>query len=252
MNFVWADGSFMGMVLPSRLAVQGVGPWASDKQGPRWIGQLITMHVDGYRKHLRDPVDNLYRHGYDYEKKEASCCKWGRANGWLMMSRVEVLLGARAVNADGEMARRIAQLVDATAEHGAALCAHADSTTGRLRQLVNETESFLETSSTAMTHWAITTAVQNEFLMPRSKWDVKTLWKGVAGAVDATGAVAGVCEGGPIYRNTTDYFTRPHAYEASACGGVGSYEASACGCFGRRRRCTSTHKAASTNELIDI
>eukprot|EP01052_Picozoa_sp_SAG31_P031964 SAG31_NODE_3452_length_4253_cov_10.720270_2_plen_200_part_00 len=180
-----------------RLAVQGLGPWASNKYGPPWVGELITMHVDGYRKYLRDPADNLYRHGYNYEKKEASCCKWGRANGWLMMSRVEVLLGAQAVNADGEMARRIASLASVTAEHGSALCTHADSETGRLHQLVNETASFLETSSTAMTHWAITTAVEHGFLSPRSKWDacIKKLWKGVAGAVDATGAVAGVCQG---------------------------------------------------------
>lgn len=51
------------------------------------------------------------------------------------------------------------------------------------------------------------------------------MWKGVAGAVDVTGAVAGVCEGGPIYRNNTDYF----AYEASACGGVGGGAACVCG-----------------------
>ena len=44
---------------------------------------------------------------------------------------------------------------------------------------VNESSSFLETSSTAMTHWAITTAVQQQFLTPRSKWDacIKALWK---------------------------------------------------------------------------
>lgn len=73
-----------------------------------------------------------------------------------------------------------------------------------------------------MTHWAITTAVQQGFLTPRSQWDacIRTLWRGVAATVDATGAVAGVCQGGPIYRNKTDYFKRPHAYEASACGGV--------------------------------
>lgn len=139
-NFVWADGSFMAMVLPARLAVQGLGPWASNAYGPLWIGDLVTMHIDGYRKYLRDPADNLYRHGYNYEKNQASCCKWGRANGWLMMSRVEVLMGARAVNADGEMKMHIANLVDVLAEHGTALCAHADSATGRLHQLVRRKE----------------------------------------------------------------------------------------------------------------
>ena len=31
-----------------------------------------------------------------------------------------------------------------------------------------------------------------------------------------------MCEGGPIYRNKTDYEARPHDYVASSCGGVGS------------------------------
>ena len=88
--FVWADGSYMGMALPLRLARA-----APDAPGRReWVAQLVTMHLDGYRKYLRDPMDNVYYHAFNYKRKEHSCCKWGRANGWLMMSRVEALLAA--------------------------------------------------------------------------------------------------------------------------------------------------------------
>ena len=64
-QIVWADGSFMGMVLPARLARQGRGAWAASAAGVGWIEGLVTMHLDGYRKYLRDPQDNLYRHGYN-------------------------------------------------------------------------------------------------------------------------------------------------------------------------------------------
>ena len=184
-NFVWADGSFMAMVLPARLAVGAVGPWAEKGAATRWIGDLVAMHVDGYRKYLRDPADGLYRHGFNYLKREASCCKWGRANGWLMMSRVEVLLAAKKLRAP-----RTAELVSALHEHASALCTHADARTGLLHQLVNESASFLETSSTAMSHWAITTAVQ-EGILPRSfAGCITTLWRGVASTVDQSGAVS--------------------------------------------------------------
>ena len=164
-----------------------------------------------------------------------------------MMSRVEVLLalqsqatalraraggGASARDRERSMSPRSpsrgAELVAALAEHGKALCARTDPHTGRLRQLVNESGSFLETSATAMTAWALAAAANAKILDDRDKtlaWlqpCVHRLWKGVAQVVDATGAVSGVCQGGPIYRNKSDYFARPHAYVASACGGVGA------------------------------
>ena len=48
---------------------------------------------------MRDPVDGLYSHGVNLATGHHSCCKWGRANGWGMLSHVEVLnaLSVRSV-----------------------------------------------------------------------------------------------------------------------------------------------------------
>ena len=89
-NYVWADGSFMAMALPARLAVAA----PTDVVRHDWMEELTAMHLDGYDRYLRDPADGVYRHGYNYENKTVSCCKWGRANGWLMMSKLELLLAA--------------------------------------------------------------------------------------------------------------------------------------------------------------
>eukprot|EP00040_Diaphanoeca_grandis_P031386 m.187737 g.187737 ORF g.187737 m.187737 type:complete len:69 (+) comp32312_c0_seq13:95-301(+) len=42
-----------------------------------------------FSRHLRDPVDGLTYHGAKSEHGVAdkhSCCKWGRANGWGLVS----------------------------------------------------------------------------------------------------------------------------------------------------------------------
>lgn len=36
------------------------------------------------------PSDGLMYHGYNTASKAVSCCKWGRANGWIMMGHIEV------------------------------------------------------------------------------------------------------------------------------------------------------------------
>ena len=107
------------------------------------------MHLDGYDRYLRDALDGVYRHGYNYENKTASCCKWGRANGWLMMSKLELLLAASAIESAGAShVHRSGALEISFFQHGQALCNRRNRTDGRLHQLINDSSAFLETSST--------------------------------------------------------------------------------------------------------
>lgn len=57
-----------------------------------------------FSKQMRDPVDGLYAHGVNVATSPVvrSCCKWGRANGWGMLSHIEVLsaLAVSMVNCD--------------------------------------------------------------------------------------------------------------------------------------------------------
>ena len=144
-NFVWADGSFMAMVLPARLAVAA----PTDPVRVGWVEELTAMHLDGYDKYLRDPADGVYHHGYNYYNKTVSCCKWGRANGWLMLSKLELLLAASAIESAGAyIVHRSGALEISFFQHGQALCKLRNRTDGRLHQLINDSSAFLETSST--------------------------------------------------------------------------------------------------------
>jgi rhamnogalacturonyl hydrolase YesR len=220
-NYVWADGSFMAMALPARLAAAA----PADPARASWVEELTAMHLDGYDRYLRDPVDGVYHHGYNHINRTVSCCKWGRANGWLMMSKLELLLAASAIEAAGaNPVHRSGALEISLFKHGQSLCKLRSHTDGRLHQLINESSAFLETSSTAMTLTALATAAARG-LIPRADWVtpcVHDLWRGLSGVVAADGSVTGICEGGGFYPNASDYKARPTAYVASACGGLGT------------------------------
>lgn len=75
--FVWADDQFMGLALLARLARLGA------PRAPEYRTLMVEMQL-GYAKMLQDD-DGLMYHGFNALTNKTSCCKWGRANGWIMM-----------------------------------------------------------------------------------------------------------------------------------------------------------------------
>ena len=97
-NVVWGDDSFMSSVLLARRAASLP---AGDASARRWLAYIVKTQLS-FREHLLDPQDGLYRHAFNRDDGHHSCCKWGRANGWILSSHVEILLAAKAqVAADG-------------------------------------------------------------------------------------------------------------------------------------------------------
>ena len=52
-----------------------------------------------FSQHLVDDATGVFWHGRDALTGRPSCCKWGRANGWAMMSHVETLSALNASRA---------------------------------------------------------------------------------------------------------------------------------------------------------
>ena len=124
---------------------------------------------------------------------------------------------------------RVAELRAELASHASALCSRLSPVTApggaaRLHQLVNDSSSFAETSSTAMLVWSLAWALESQLLAPDDRYTtcLTSAWEGVAAAVQADGSVVGICQGMPIWPNATKYKSMAQAYEASACGGLGS------------------------------
>ena len=77
-EYIWGDDGYMGLTLPSRFAAAGLddanGTYAAFAYHQH---QLLVSH-------LRDESDEtVYFHGRNALTGEPSCCKWGRANGFV-------------------------------------------------------------------------------------------------------------------------------------------------------------------------
>lgn len=96
-------------------------------------------------------------HGFNAANNQTSCCKWGRANGWIMMAHVEVLLALEKKQPHHPLLPQVLALFQ---NHSRALLA-VQSDSGAWHQVLNETSTFLETSCTAMFLYSYITGIQN-------------------------------------------------------------------------------------------
>lgn len=114
------------------------------------------------QKHLLDTSSGLFWHGADAKAGVHSCCKWGRANGWTLMSSAEVLAALYASSTPAAIAARPAALA-AFQAHAAALT-KVQNSDGRWHQVLDNQTTFLETSCTAMYTVAIVTGINAGWL----------------------------------------------------------------------------------------
>ena len=208
-TFVWVDDMYMGLTLLARLAVI---------LNETTFAQEVARQELTFAEHLQGE-DGLFYHGYNDHDKHHSCCKWGRGNGWAMMSHIEAL---QALKHFPELQGELEKIQLVLKSHSEAIAKY-QSADGRFHQLVNETWTFLETSSTAMFITSLVRGVVNNWLEYDEYKDViEKAWKGLQLAITANGTVTGVCSGTGIQSNAAAYADRPTSYLNSANGGLGS------------------------------
>lgn len=78
---IWADDLYMSLPFVIR--------WAEYKKDPSRLDDAV-LQIINYAAYLQD-VDGVWFHGYFVDKKSLTCCKWGRANGWVAVAIAEVL-----------------------------------------------------------------------------------------------------------------------------------------------------------------
>ena len=107
-------------------------------------------------------------------------------------------------------------------QHAAAFKA-SQGEDGRWHQLMNDTKSFLETSTTAMAITALIRGVRGEVLNKTEYAPViERAWKGLVSTVLSNGTVTQVCCGTGIQPNAEAYYTRPTSFTCSGPGGAGA------------------------------
>ena len=220
--FLWADDQFMGSALIARLST--VRQLASLATRRRWIDHITSMQLH-FASYLLDEQDGLSAHGAFVDSNGSilhSCCKWGRANGWGALSRIEIL---KAIDAEFPHHPLRSRLLRDFESFMQSMIKYQSEDDGRWHQVVNETSTYLETSVTAMMITALANSITKGWLSAEKYSDsLEKAWRGlVKNSINMTdGTVNFVCMGTGIQSNLTGYAERGHNYLDSAPGGVGS------------------------------
>ncbi len=154
-------------------------------------------------------------HGWVQEMSVHPHFHWARANGWAVMTLVELL---DVLPEDHPGYKGVVAQLQA---HVKGLAAYQDGT-GLWRQLLDRNDTYLETSATAIYTYAIARAINRGWIDSKAYAPMVLLaWNAVAGKVNRKGQVEGVCVGTAMGFEPAFYYYRPvNVYAAHGYGPV--------------------------------
>ncbi len=207
-NTLWLDDMFMGIP-----PVAYMGRYASDNQD-KFYAEAVKQVLQ-FADRMWLPEKKLYRHGWVEGMQDHPAFHWGRANGWALLTKCEVL-DALPANHPGRE-----KILELFREHvrGLAACQGGD---GFWHQLLDRNDSYLETSATAIYVYCMAHAINKGWIDAMAYGPVVQLgWHAVSTAINAQGQVEGVCVGTGMAFDPAFYYYRPvNVYAAHGYGPV--------------------------------
>tara|TARA_R110002124_G_scaffold286310_1_gene466865 strand:+ start:54946 stop:56739 length:1794 start_codon:yes stop_codon:yes gene_type:complete len=187
---VWADDLFMGSIVLLKM---------SELTGNEEYLNEVVKQVIQFDDYLLDSADNLYWHGWFSRNREHSSTKWGRANGWTMMTKTELL---KAMPKNHPKRQEVLEIFK---RHAQGL-KEVQSSDGRWHQVLDDPNTYLETSATAMFVRAFAAGI-NEGWLSREEFEssVELGWKALTNQFDENGDVIGIVRGTPIMFSDEEY-----------------------------------------------
>lgn len=203
-NTVWLDDMFMGIP-----AVAYMGKFTGDTKYYDEAARQVMLFAD----RMFVPDDGLFRHGWVEAMTPHPAFYWGRANGWALLTLCEVL---DVLPADHPVRPQILDLLRRHIQ-GLARLQHHD---GFWHQLLNRSDTYLETSATAIYTYCIAHAVNEGWVDAKAYGATALLgWQAVNTSVNAKGQVENVCVGTGMGFDAAFYAYRPvHVMAAHGYG----------------------------------
>lgn len=205
-NSVWLDDMYMGIT-----PIAFRGKLSQTERGDltqKYYNEAINQ-VLLFKKYLWIPEKNLYRHGWIEGMSEHPDYHWARANGWAVLTMCDVL-DAVPERTQGwtEVRDLLVSLLRSLAQY--------QSPEGTWHQLIDKTESYLETSASAMYVYGYAHAINKGWLDRTAYQDIaRAGWNGVAKQVNEKGQVENTCVGTGLGWTNTFYESRPVSVFAS-------------------------------------
>jgi len=212
LNSVWLDDMYMGITpiaYRAKLSEKERGD-LTQKFYNEAVNQVLL-----FKKYLWVPEKSLYRHGWIEGMSVHPNYHWARANGWAVLTICDVLdVLPEHFQGRDEVLELLKDLLQGIAPY--------QSPDGRWHQLIDKTESYLETSASAMFVYGYAHAVNKGWIDRSAFQDIaKAGWKGVASQVNSLGQVENTCVGTGLGWTNTFYENRPvSVYAAHGYGPV--------------------------------
>ncbi|UKM63849.2 glycoside hydrolase family 88 protein [Flavobacteriaceae bacterium GSB9] len=205
-NTLWLDDLFMSV---PALAQMGKLT-GNDKYFNDAVKQVLQFSERMFNKEK-----GLYMHGWVMGMDYHPQFHWARANGWAVMSLVELLdVLPKAHSGYDKVLKQLRQHIEG-------LITYQDGT-GFWHQLIDRNDTYLETSATAIYTYSIAKAINNGYIDKLAFSPVALLgWNAIATKVNQLGQVEGTCVGTGMGFDPAFYYYRPiNIYAAHGYGPV--------------------------------
>jgi rhamnogalacturonyl hydrolase YesR len=199
-NTLWLDDLYMS--LP---ALVQMGTLTGDRtyfdEALKQYHQFVTR--------MFNKEKGLYMHGWVQDMDPHPQFHWARANGWALLTTIE-LLDVLPENYAGRE-----EVINTLRRHVAGLAERQDKT-GFWHQLLDKNDSYLETSATAIYTYCIARAINKGWLDVKAYGPMCLLaWNAVSTQVTAKGQVENTCVGTGMAFDPAFYYYRPVSHFAA-------------------------------------
>ncbi len=144
----------------------------------------------GYAALLQDDATHLFYHQYNGQTQQVNGSFWGRGSGWALLGMLKTLRRLpKAHPAYAEIQQRFTILVDALAA-----CQHA---AGEWSTVLDQPQSYVEGSLTAMFEYGIDQGIRVELLPTTYQVTADSAWQALQRRMSPDGFLSGVSMGTP-------------------------------------------------------
>lgn len=193
-NTIWLDDMFMGVP-----AMAQMGKMTGQK---KYFDEVVKQ-IRQFSGRMFNKELGIYMHGWVESMNPHPEFHWGRANGWALLTLTEVL-DVLPENHPG-----FKMVLDQYRAHIKGLAKYQDGT-GFWHQLLDKSDSYLETSATAIYTYCIAHGVNKGWLDVKAYAPMSLLgWSAVASKINEKGQVEGTCVGTGMAFDPAFYYHRP-------------------------------------------
>jgi rhamnogalacturonyl hydrolase YesR len=191
---LWADDLYMSVPFLARMGnLTGDNKYFDD----------ALKQVFNFTKYLWNSDKELYYHCYYSDLERNGVAHWGRCNGWVMMAQVHLMNFLPENHPQREALRK-------NLERQILGIAKYQNEDGLWHQLLDKTDSYLESSCSAMFVYSIARAVNEGWIDKRYASIALRGWEGLKEhKITPDGQLKDICVGTGIEDNLVFYYTRP-------------------------------------------